>query len=101
MDLVSIVLIIVGVWFGVLVVVLAISKASSVADADEKRFLAPGTDDALDQRIEPTADPTLSGERRPIDRAELEREADRLHVDLPERWRLRRRRLAGIYRHRK
>lgn len=83
MDFVIIALIVVAVWIGLLVFVWAMCKASGRADAAEERHLADEFD-----------------ERKPIDRAELERDAERLRVELPERPRLRRTRLAGPRRHR-
>ncbi|MGN6872316.1 MAG: hypothetical protein ACTHMY_28335 [Solirubrobacteraceae bacterium] len=84
MDFVIIALIVVAVWIGLLVFVLAVCKASGRADAAEERYLA----DEFDEQ------------RKPIDRAELERDAERLRIDLPERPRLRVTRLVGPRRHR-
>jgi hypothetical protein len=104
MDLVTIALIIVAVWIGVLVFVLAISKASGHADADEERHLAEARDDASNQSLPPhahaDADAAVGDERRSIDRAELEREAERLGIELPERPRMRLPRRVGTRRHR-
>jgi hypothetical protein len=100
MDLVTVALIIVAVWIGVLVFVLAISKASGHADADEERHLAEARDDASNQSLPPHADAAVGDERRSIDRGELEREAERLGIELPERPRLRRTRLHRTRRHR-
>lgn len=83
MGLLIIALIVVVVWIGVLVVVLAACTASGRADAEEERHLAQGRE-----------------ERKPIDRAGLEREAARLRIELPERPRLRLTRLVGTRRHR-
>jgi len=83
MDFVIIALIVVAVWIVLLVFVWAMCKASGRADAAEERYLADEGD-----------------ERKSIDRAELEREAERLHIELPERPRLRLTRLVGTRRHR-
>jgi hypothetical protein len=83
MDFVIIALIVVAVWIVLLVFVWAMCKASGRADADEERYLAEECD-----------------ERKSIDRAELEREAERLRVELPERPRPRLSRLVGTRRHR-
>lgn len=93
-------LIIVAVWFGVLLIVLAMCKASGHADADEQRYLAEGCDDVSKQSLPPPSDPTVGGERRSIDREEFAREAERLHIALPERARLRLTHLIGTRRHR-
>jgi hypothetical protein len=100
MDLVSIALIIVALWIGVLVFVLAMCKTSGHADADEARFFAEKRDDVSSQSPAPYSDIALGDERRSIDAAELEHEAERLRVELPERRRLHLPRLVGTHRHR-
>lgn len=94
MDLVIITLIIVVVWIGLLVVVLAICRASAHADADEERYLAEGCDDVSSQPVAPRFD----DDRKSIDRADLDREAERLRIELPDRPRLRLTRLVGTRR---
>jgi predicted Ser/Thr protein kinase len=99
MSLVTVVLIIVVVvWIGVVALVLAICKASGQADADEQRYLAKGQEDVANLSRAPRSDADY--ERKSIDRAELEREAERLRVELPERLRPRLTRLVGSRRHR-
>jgi hypothetical protein len=83
MDFVIIALIVVAVWIGLLVFVWAVCRASGRADAAEERYLAEERD-----------------KRKSIDRAELQREAERLRIELPERPRPRLTRLAGTRRHR-
>jgi hypothetical protein len=98
MVLVSIALIVVAVWIGVLVVVLAVCRASGRADAAEERYLAEARDEVSYQSPAPHSSVTGCHERKPIDRADLEREAERLRVKLPERPRLRLTRLVGTRR---
>ena len=100
MDLVSIALVIVALWIGVVVLVLAMCKASGHADADEQRHFAEGRDDVSNQLPAPYADVALGDDRRPIDASELEREAERLGIEVPERRRLRLPHLVGTHRHR-
>jgi len=100
MGLVIIALIIVAVWIGLLVFVLAVGKASGHADAAEERYLAEESDDLSNQSRARHFDATGCDERKPIDRAELERELERLRIELPERPRLRLTRLVGMRRHR-
>lgn len=85
MDLLTIALIIGAVWIGVLVVVLAMCKASGHADADEERYLAEMRDDVSNQSPAQHSDATVGDERRSIDAAELQRQAERLGIELPER----------------
>lgn len=76
MDFVTIALMIAAVWIGVLVVVvLAIFKASGHADADAERHLAEVRDDVSHLSPASQSDATVGDERRSIDAAELEREA--------------------------
>jgi hypothetical protein len=75
-------------------------KASGHADAAEERYLAEGCDDVSNQALAPHLDATGCDERKSIDRAEPEREAERLRIELPERPRLRLTRLVGTLRHR-
>lgn len=82
MNLVIIALIVVALWIGLLVLVLAICRASAHADAVEERYL----------------DPSDRDRRKPVDREELEREAERLRIKLPDRPRLRLTRLVGTRR---
>jgi hypothetical protein len=98
-GLVTIALIIGGIWFGVLVFALAIFKASGHADANEERNLAAARD-AMSKSLAPHSNPTVGDERKSVDRAELEREAKRLRIELPQRPHVRLTRLAGIRRHR-
>ncbi len=102
MDLVIIALIFVGAWIGVVVLMLAMFKASGHADAqaDAERYLAERRRDMSDQSRAADANATLDVERRSVDRAELEREAQRLNIALPERPHVRLPRPAGIRRHR-
>jgi hypothetical protein len=100
MGIVTFALVIVGVWIGVLVFVLAIFKASGHADANEERYLAEGRDDVSNQSLAPHSNATLGGEQRSAGRAELEREAQRLGIELPKRPRARLTLPAGIRRHR-
>jgi hypothetical protein len=100
MDFVTIGLIIAAVWIGVLfVVVFAIFKASGHADADEERQLAELRDEVSHLSPASQSDAAVGDERRSIDAAELEREAERLGIELPARPRLRRRRRVGTRRH--
>jgi hypothetical protein len=99
MDLVTIALIIVALWIGVIVVVLAMCKASAHADADEERYLANRSRDVPNQSQAPESAATVGDERRSSIRAELEREAERLRVELPARQRPRLTRLVGTRRH--
>jgi hypothetical protein len=100
MGLVIIALIIVAVWIGLLVIVLAVCRASGHADAAEERYLAEGCGDVSNRSVATHFDATGCGERESIDRAELEREAERLRIELPGRPRLRLTRLVGTRRHR-
>jgi hypothetical protein len=100
MGFVTVTLIIVALWIGILVFVLAMAKASGCADADEERYLAERRDDVSIQSLAPPSHATLGDEGKSIDRAELERDAKRLGIELPERPRLRLTRLVGTRRHR-
>ncbi len=100
MDLVSIALVIVAFWIVVVVLVLAMCKASGHADADEERHFAEGRDDVSNRLPAPYADVALGDHRRPIDAAKLERESERLGIELPERRRRRLPHLVGTHRHR-
>ena len=100
MGLVSIALIIVAVWIGVLVIALAMCKASGHADVNDERYIAAGRDDVLNQSPAAYSHVAVGDERRSIDAAELEREAERLVIELPEWPRLHLRRLVGTRRHR-
>lgn len=94
-----IIALIVAVWIGLLVFILAACKASGHADAAEERYLAEGCDDVSKQSLAPNFDATGCDERKPIDRAELEREAERLRIELSERPRVRLTRLVGRSKH--
>ena len=100
MGLVTLALIIVAAWIGVLVFVLAIFKASAHADANEERCLAEARDDVSTHSLAPHSNATIGGEQRAVDRAELEREAQRLRLELPKRPHVRLTLPAGIRRHR-
>ena len=101
MGLVTFALIIAAaVWIGVLVFVLAVCRASAHADANEERCLAEGRDDVSTPSLAPHSNATIGGEQRPADRAELEREAQRLGLELPKRPHVRLTLPAGIRRHR-
>lgn len=100
MDLLSIALVIVGLWIGVVALVLAMCRASSHADAVEERHFAEARNDVSNELPAPYADVALGDDRRPIDAGEREREAQRLGIDLPERRRLRLPHLVGTHRHR-
>jgi hypothetical protein len=100
MGLVIIALIIVAVWIGLLAFVLAVCKASGHADAAEERCLAERSDDVSNQSLVPHFGATSSDGRESTDRAELDREAERLRIELPETPRLRLTRLVGTRRHR-
>lgn len=82
---VTIALIIVAVWIGVAVLVMAMFKASGHADADEERYLAEARDDVSNQSPAPHCDTAVSYERGSIDGAELERQPERLRIGLPGR----------------
>ena len=97
MSFVIIALIIVAVWIGLLALVLAVCKASGHADAAEERYLAEG-ENVSNQSLAPHSHATGCDERKSIDRAELEREAERLRIELPARPRLRLTRLVGTRR---
>jgi hypothetical protein len=99
MGLATITLIVFGVWIGVVVLVLAMCKASGAADAEAERYLAERRGDVSNQSLAPDPNATAGDERHTVDRAELEREAQRLRIELPERH-LRLPRLVGIRRHR-
>ena len=71
MDLISIALVIVALWIGVVVLLLAMCKASGHADADEERHFAEGRDDVSNQLPAPYADVALGDDRRPIGASEL------------------------------
>jgi hypothetical protein len=100
MGLVTIALIVVVVWIGLVAFVLAIGEASGRADADEERNLAAGVDDVSNQALAPDSHATVGDDRKSIDRPELEREAKRLGIELPDRPRLLLTRLVGTRRHR-
>lgn len=100
MDFVVIALIIVAVWIGLLVLVLAVCRASGRADAAEERDLAERRYDVPNRSLAPHVETTGRHERKPIDRSELERELERLRIKLPERPRARLTRLVGTRRHR-
>lgn len=100
MGLVTIALVIIGAWIGVLVFVLAIFKASGRADAEEERYLVEGRDDVSNQSRAPDSNDIFGDHRAPVARGELIREAQRLRIGLPGRSRVRLTRLAGILRHR-
>lgn len=95
MGLIIIALTVAVFWIGLLVFVLAVCRASGHADAAEERYLAKGCDDVSSQSLAPH-DATGRDERR----AGLERGAERLRIELPERPRLRLTRLVGTRRHR-
>lgn len=99
MDLLIIGLIVGAVWIAVLIFVLAMCKASAHADADEERYLAERGDDVSTQSSAPRCNPAVGAERRSIDDVEREREAERLHIELPKRPRLRLTRLIWTRRH--
>jgi hypothetical protein len=67
MGLVTVALIIVVVWIGLLVFVLAISKASGRADANEERNLAAGLNHTSDHSPAPDSDATVQGVPRPTE----------------------------------
>lgn len=96
MDFVVIALIVVAIWISLLVVVLAVCRASGRADAAEERDLAEGRYDVSNRSLAPHVGTAGREERR----AELERGAERLRIELPERPRLRLTRLVGTRRHR-
>lgn len=100
MDLLGIALIIVAIWIGLLVVVVAMCKASARADADEERHLAEGREDMWNQSLAPHSNVAIGDARRSTDAAELEREAKRLGIELPKRRRLHLPHLVGTHRHR-
>lgn len=100
MSFVTIALIIVVVWIGVVALALAMCKASGRADADEQRLVAKGQEDVSNVSLAPRSDTTVGYERKSIDLAKLERDAERLRVELPERPRVRLTRLVGTRRHR-
>lgn len=100
MDFVVIALIIVAVWIGLLVLVLAVCRASGRADAAEERDLAERRYDVPNRSLAPHVETTGRHERKPIDRSELERELERLRIKLPERPRARLTRLVGTRRNR-
>lgn len=79
---------------------LAVCKASGHADAAEERYLPGGRDDVSHPPLTPHSDATGREERKSIDRAKLEREAEQLRISLPERPRLRLTRLVTTRRHR-
>ena len=89
---------IVAVWIGLLVAVLAMCKASGRADAAEERYLAEGCDDVSSQSLAAHLDATGCDEQGSIDPAELEREAERLRIELTKRRRLGLTRLVGTRR---
>jgi hypothetical protein len=65
MGLVTIALIIVAVWIGLLAFVVAMFRASGHADADEERYLAEPRDDASNQSPAPHSGAAV-GDERPI-----------------------------------
>jgi hypothetical protein len=78
MGLVTIALIIVGAWIGILVFVLAIFKASSHADANAERYPSERRGDMSDRSLAPRSNATLGDERnrrfaRPRQRGSLQR----------------------------
>lgn len=88
MDSVSIALIIAAVWIGLLVMlVVAVCKASAQADADQERHFAERRDDVWNESPAPHSAASVGDDRRSTDAAELEREAERLGIRLPERTR--------------
>lgn len=99
MDIVTIALIVVAAWIGVIVVLLAMCKAAAHADADEERFLAETSDHLSAPSPAPHLDATGGDGRRSSDRAELERRAGRLRIELPVRTRRRLIRLVEARRH--
>ena len=102
MSLVTIGLVIVGCWIGFVVVVLAMCKASGHADAaaDAEWYLVEARGDVSSQSPVPDSNATADDARESVDGAELEREAQRLRIELPERPHVRLTRPAGIRRHR-
>jgi hypothetical protein len=98
MDLVSIPFVVVALWIGVVVFVVAMCKASGNADADAERYFAEGRDDVPSQSPEPYSAVAPGDDRRAIDAAEFEREAKRFGIELPERQRVPR--LVGTHRDR-
>jgi hypothetical protein len=99
MGLVTVALIIVTLWICILLFVLAIAKASGRADANEERYLAAGRDDVSNQSLAPHSDATVGDAGKSTDRVELQRAAERLGIELPERPPLRLTRLVGTRRH--
>lgn len=102
MDVVIVALVIVAVWVGLLVFVMALCRAAARADADadEQRYLAEGCDGVSNESVASHLSATDCDEVNAIIREELERQAERLHVELPEKTRPRRARLVGARRHR-
>ncbi len=102
MDFVTIALIIAvaAIWITLLVVVVAVCKASGRADADEERYLVMGRDGVLNRPPAQYSGVAVGDERTPVDAAELEREARRLGIALPERRHPHLPRLIGTHRHR-
>lgn len=100
MGLVTIALIILAVWFGVLVIVITMFMASAHADADEDRYLAEARDEVSNQSRAPHSGAAVGDERRSIDAAGVGREAGRWRIELPGRSRLHLSRLVGTRRHR-
>src|SRR6478672_2649808 len=98
-DLVSIALIIAAVWIGLLVVlVVAICKASAQADADQERHFAEWRHDVWNELLAPHSAASVGDDRRSTDATELEREAERLGIRLPERTRPQPARFVGAHR---
>jgi hypothetical protein len=85
MGIISVALLIVALWICILLFMLAIAKASGRADADEERYLAEARDYMSNQSLAPHSDATIGDEGKSTDRAELQRAAERLGIELPER----------------
>jgi hypothetical protein len=100
MDLVSIALVVVALWIGVIVFVVAISKASGNADAEAERYFAETRDDVPEQSRAPHYDLAPGDDRTSIDAAVFARENKRLRIETPERRRLHLPHLVGTHRHR-
>jgi hypothetical protein len=98
-DSVSIALIIAAVWIGLLVMlVVAMCKASAQADADAERHLAERRDEEWSRSPAAHSAAAVGDDRRSIDAPELEREAERLGIRLPERPRPQLARFVGTHR---
>jgi hypothetical protein len=85
MGLVTIALIIVAVWFGVLVIVITMFMASAHADADAERHSAEARDDVSTQSPAPPSGAAVGDGRGSIDAAGVGREAERLRIEPPGR----------------